>query len=339
MVTKVSDVVVPDIFSPYTQQLTEEKSRLIAAGGLVRSAALDLKLQEGGLTFQAPSFNDLLNEDENVSNDDDTANSTAKKILTSLEISVRMSRNQSWSTMDLSSALAGADPMESIAELVAGYWSRRLQAATVATMIGVFADNDAAPVGTEHVAGDLTNDISGAGYVAGVTDFSGDAFLDTLLTIGDSQEDLGMVFVHSVILNRMQKNDLIDFIPDSEGRVVIPTFLGRRVIVDDGIPKNGNVYETWVLGEGALQLGVSSPDMPTEVERSPSAGNGGGQETLYSRLEWAIHPVGHKYAGTAGIGGPSNAATANNLANAGSWQRVYPERKQIKIARLITREA
>nr|DAS50813.1 MAG TPA: major capsid protein [Caudoviricetes sp.] len=30
--------------------------------------------------------------------------------------------------------------------------------------------------------------------------------------------------------------------------------------------------------------------------------------------------------------------TVVNLAHAGSWKRVFPERKQIKIARLITRE-
>ena len=68
-------------------------------------------------------------------------------------------------------------------------------------------------------------------------------------------------------------------------------------------------------------------------------GNGAGAETLYNRVEWSIHPAGHKYAGTAPNGGPSNAATSNNLADAGSWQRVFPERKQIKIARLKTREA
>jgi hypothetical protein len=34
----------------------------------------------------------------------------------------------------------------------------------------------------------------------------------------------------------MQKNNLIDFIPDAEGHINIPTFLGRRVIVDDGMP-------------------------------------------------------------------------------------------------------
>ena len=51
-----------------------------------------------------------------------------------------------------------------------------------------------------------------------------------------------------------------------------------------------------------------------------------------------MHPVGHAYVGTAPKGGPSNAATTNNLADAASWQRAFTERKQIKVARLITRE-
>lgn len=344
--TLISDVIVPEIFNPYVQQMTEEKSRLIASGAVVRSAQLDQDLAGGGLTFNAPSFKDLDNEEENVSTDvadDDftggSANSTPKKTGTSNEVAVRLSRNQSWSSSDLTSALAGVDPMNSIANRVSTYWARRLQAAFVATVNGLFADNDAAPAGTEHVQGDLTNDISGVSYSAGVTDFSAPAFIDAAVTMGDSMGDLTMVCVHSIVYARMQKNNLIDFIPDSRGETMIPTFLGRIVIVDDGVPSpSSGIYHTWLFGGGAALLGMGAPKVPTETARKPDAGNGGGQEVLYNRVEWSIHPVGHKYAGTPANGGPSNAATANNLANAASWQRVYPERKQIKIARLITRE-
>ena len=83
---------------------------------------------------------------------------------------------------------------------------------------------------------------------------------------------------------------------------------------------------------------MGSPKVPTEVDRKPAAGNGGGQDILFNRTEWIIHPVGHAYAGTPPNGGPSNASTTNNLAHADSWKRVFSERKQIRIARLITRE-
>ena len=344
--TRISDVIVPQIFTTYVQQLTEQKSRLIQSGALARDGAIDQLLAGGGLTFNVPSFRDLDNDDDNVSGDeaDDrftngSSNSSPKKIQTSMETAVRLSRNQSWSSTDLTSALAGVDPMGAIAGLVAGYWSRRLQAAFVATMNGVFAMAAAAPAnGSTHTAGDMDNDISGASFSAGTTDFSAEAALDALVTIGDSQDDLGMVMVHSIVYNRMQKNNLIDFIPDARGEVNIPTFLGRTVIVDDGVPNTDGVYDSWFFGSGAVRLGVGSPKVPTETNRDPDAGNGGGQDALYSRLEWAIHPNGHRYRGTAPNGGPSNAATTNNLANLASWIRSFPERKQIKIARLITRE-
>ncbi|HEX5040180.1 MAG TPA: hypothetical protein VFW95_08615, partial [Candidatus Limnocylindria bacterium] len=221
------------------------------------------------------------------------------------------------------------------------YWARRLQAAFIATMTGVFNDNEAAPTGTEHVQNDLTVDISGVGFVDGVTNFSAEAFIDALTTMGDSSDQLGVVLVHSVVMARMKKNNLIDFIPDARGEVSIPTFLGREVIVDDAMPiPSAGVYETWLFGAGAVRLGVGSPKVPTEVDRKPEAGAGGGEERLYSRTEWSIHPAGHKFAvASPASGGPSNAATAGNLAHADSWVRAFPERKQIKIARLITRES
>lgn len=346
-ITAVEDVIVPSVFTPYVQQMTETKSRLIQSGAIVRDAAIDLLLAGGGLTFNVPSFKDLDDDDDRVSTDSQhmefaTAGADTpdpQKIGTSQEVAVRLSRNNSWSSADLTAALAGADPMNAIADRLAGYWTRRLQNVFVATITGVFADNAASPSGSEHVQNDLTVDISGASFVDGVTNFSAEAMIDAATTAGDSQDGLTMLMVHSVVYARMQKNNLIDFIPDARGEVVIPTFLGREVIVDDGVTRSGGVYHSWLFGPGAVRLGVGTPKVPTEVERKAGAGNGGGQEVLYNRVEWSLHPVGHKYAGTAAEGGPSNAATSNNLAHAGSWQRVYPERKQIKIARLITREA
>lgn len=339
MTTRISDIIVPESFTRYVQRLTEQKSRLIQSGAAQIAPNLSAKLAGGGLTYNEPFFNDLADDADNIASDDPTDTSTPNKITTGNEIQVRLSRNQSWKTMDLASALAGDDPNEAIAQRVANYWVRRSQAAFIATIQGVFADNAAAPAGSEHVQDDMTNDISDT-FDDGVTNFGSAAFLNTTLTMGDSMEDLTLVMVHSVVYNRMQRLNLIDFIPDARGETMIPTYLGRQVIVDDQMPSNDGVYETWLFGAGAVQLGVGAPDVPTEVDRDPDQGNGSGAETLYSRVEWIIHPVGHAFvAGTIANGGPSNAATANNLANAASWQRVFPERKQIKIARLITREA
>lgn len=336
-VTQISDVVVPKIFTPYVQQLTQEKSRLIQSGAVSMDSELTSLLAGGGLTFNTPSFKDLDNDEENVSNDNPADTSSPNKIGTATEIQVRLSRNNSWSSMDLTATLAGADPMQAIANRVADYWVRRLQMVFVSMNKGLFAANAlASPIGAQQ--NDLTHNVSGSAFVNGVTNFTTEAFIDTCLTMGDSMEALGMIMVHSVVYGRMQKNNLIDFIPDARGEVNIPVFLGRQVIVDDGMPNAGGVFESWLMGAGAFRFGAGAPPVPTAVERKESAGKGGGQEILYNRVEWCLHAVGHAYVGTAASGGPSNAATANNLAAAASWGRAWSERKMVKIARLITRE-
>lgn len=349
-VTRIADVVVPEIFSPYTQQLTQEKSRLVRSGALTADAALATALAGGGLTFNEPSFKDLDNDAENVSSDDPNTAATPNKIGTATEIQVRLSRNNSWSSMDLTGDLAGADPMNAIANRVADYWTRRLQAAFVATINGVFADNAAAPSGGDtHLQNDMTHNISGVSFSDGVTNFSAEAFVDAATTMGDSMEDLSMVMMHSIVYSRALKNNLIDFIPDSQNMASvpdsrpgrsqgIPTFLGREVIVDDGTPSAAGVFQTWLFGANSVRFGAGTPKVPTEVDRKPAAGNGGGQDVLHNRVEWAIHPVGHAFVGTPDAGGPGNGSGANQLAAAASWRRVFPERKQIRIARLITRE-
>lgn len=336
----ISDVIVPEIFTPYMMTQTEEKSRLIRSGAIARDAEIDSLLAGAGLTFNTPSYKDLDNDEENVSSDTGS-DSTPNKIGTVQEISVRLNRNNSWSSADLVSALIGNDPMNAIASRVSDYWTRRLQAASIATIKGVYADNAASPSGTDtHTLNDMTHDVSGSSFVDGLTNMTAEAFIDATATMGDSMEDLALVVCHSIVYARLLKNNLIDFVSDSaNGNAVrIPTYLGREVIVDDAMPATGGVYETWLFGRGAIRLGLGAPKVPTEVFRDPAANNGAGKETLHSRIELCIHPNGHAYKGTSPNGGPSNAATTNNLAHAASWSRVFAERKMIKMARLITRE-
>jgi hypothetical protein len=131
-ITQISDVVVPSIFSPYVQQLTEEKARLIQSGAVVRDPYIDNLLAGGGLTFNVPSFKDLASSDaERVSTDSvpfkysaGVADPDPFKTGTGTEIAVRLNRNASWSSADLASVLAGVDPMASVADRVAYYWTR-----------------------------------------------------------------------------------------------------------------------------------------------------------------------------------------------------------------------
>ncbi len=348
---RIADVVVPEIFAPYVATMTEQKTALVDSGVVVRDPALDGFLAGGGTTFNAPSWRDI-DDDSNiladrVSSDNPATIAVPNKIQTNQELAVRLSRNNSWATMDLVAALAGDDPSSAISNRVAAYWRRRLQAVFVSTWQGVFSDNaqvtpnddPRAGITNNEVTDDLTVDISGA-FTAGVTDFSAEAFIDAITTAGDSQSDFVAVMMHSIVFSKAQKNNLIDFIPDSSNAAAadIPTFLGRRVIVDDSMPNAAGVFDTWIFGASASRWGVGNPKVPAEVDREPAEGNGGGSESLWSRIEWAMHPVGYRFLSGSvanGDGGPTNAELADGPNN---WARTFPERKMIKAARLITTE-
>jgi len=137
-------------------------------------------------------------------------------------------------------------------------------------------------------------------------------------------------------MQQMVKNDDIVYIPDSQGQLTIPTYMGLRVIVDDGMTvtagsTDGFKYTSVLFGAGAFGYGVGSPDTPVEVEREAAQGDGGGIETLWLRNTWILHPFGFQQTGT-----PSgNSFTLAELGTAGVWDRVI-ERKNIPLAYLIT---
>lgn len=341
-VTRIADLIVPEIFTPTVQNITTEQSRLVQSGAVTVDGELSNLLAGGGLTFSQGGFRDLDNDEENISNDDPTDLSTPNKIGTLTEVQVRLSRNNSWSSMDLAADLTGMDPMNAIANRVGAYWARRLQTAFIAELNGIFADNDAAPAGGDtHTQNDLTHDISQSAGVPGdfeegVTNIGGAPFISAFATMGDMMDQLTMVMMHSVPFTRLLTDGLIVYgvNPRDPQSAQIPFYLGREVIVDDHVTNANGVFDTWLFGRDAFRLGNGLPRVPTEVARVAAAGNGSGQEVLHSRLEWAIHPVGYAYVGVTPAGGPSNA----DLAAAASWRRVFPERKQIRIARLRTRE-
>jgi len=327
--TVISDIIVPSVFAQYVQLLTSQRSAFVRSGVMVMDPRVDGLLAGGGRTFDMPFFNDLADTESNVSADSGTA--TALNITTGREVAMRQSRNQVWGSFDLAGALAGADPLEAIASRVADYWVRQQQQIVIRSIRGLIADNIA------NDSSDMVNSISaGSGTVTDANRFSAEAFLDTVQTMGDRGEELVAVAVHSTIYRRMQKLDLIDFIKDSADRS-IPTYQGRQVIVDDGMPRvaNGSNFDfsTYLFSRGALIAGVGTPKVPVEVERQPLAGTGGGSENLHSRVEWIIHPVGFAVltAGVAGQGGPTFA----ELILAAAWDRRV-ERKLVGIAELRT---
>ena len=157
--------------------------------------------------------------------------------------------------------------------------------------------------------------------------------------MGDESGALKLLIIHSRIYTNLQKQNLIEFIPNSRGEVNIPTYLGYQVLQTDTVPVSvdegtGDVtYTSYLLGEGVLGWGESPPAEPVEVDSKPSAAKGSGVQELWTRRQFALHPYGFDWTDAAVVGEfPTNA----ELANGANWNRVYPERKMFAMAAILT---
>jgi hypothetical protein len=167
--------------------------------------------------------------------------------------------------------------------------------------------------------------------------FNVDSFVDAIATAGDAGSMFSSMCVHSQVMKQLRKNDDIDFIPDSEGRLTIPTFQGLRLIEDDGMTvtagsTDGFKYTSILFANGAFGFGNGSPYMPMEIDRQALSGNGGGTNQIGERKTWLLHPFGFADVGTPA----SESYTLAELRAATTWNRVTQSRKTIPLAFLIT---
>lgn len=335
--TVISDIIVPEFFARYQNQKAADTAQIVTSGAMARDGVIEGLMASGGTLVEIPSWRALASTDANVAVDTFATTSTPENLATSRETAAKLSRNQSWAAPDLLASLAGEDPMAAAAGMVGSYWGRELQKAALAVLAGVVAHNEDAD------SGDMVHDISGASFTAGSTDFSASAAIDARSQMGELEDELGIVIMHPVVYARARKNNLIDAVSDSANSLAagFPTFLGHRIVLANGAPATAGVYDSYFLAPGYLRLGMGTPKNPLELDREPARGNGSGVETLYNRVEWVIHPSGFRYIGSAPAtgGGPSNAATTDNLAHEDSWDRVFPSRELLGLAVLRTRES
>lgn len=332
-VTRLTDVIVPSVFNAYMTKNTTEKTSIFTSGILRSDANLARFLSGGGQTVNVPFWKDLVNAEPNTSSDDPAVNAVPAKIAAGTDIAIRINRNNGWSDADLVAELAGEDPMKAIGQRVAAWWARAFQAHLVNVLRGVFADNIA------NDAGDMVRTVGtdAVGASVAAEQISAEAILDTAQTMGDASSGLSTLIMHSVSYVRLAKLNLIDFIPDSGGNVNFPSYLGYRVIIDDGVPAIAGVnritYWTFLLGRQCIGWAESPPMVPVETMRKPEQGNGGGVEELWSRRQYIMHPYGIKFTSVALAG---KSPTNTESATATNWDRVVVERKQINMALLRT---
>lgn len=345
--TQLSDLFDPLTFQNALQERQIELNAFLAGGVMVNDPKLQAHLSTGGQIGELPFYFQLTTSGEggggtepNFSSDNPAVNSTPANITSGKMIFRASYQNASWSAMDLAREITSLDdPLQAIVNRVADYWNTNTQNRLIKSGMGVLADNVANDSG-DMVVNVATDD---AGAITAAELIGSDVVIDALATMGDRMtQTSGMVIaMHSVVYAQLNKQNLIEFIPNARGEVMFSTYLGHRIIVDDGMPAvagaNRVVYTTMIFGPGSFGYGQGYPEMPSEVDRDPSSGEGGGQEILYSRVTEIIHPVGFEFSSTSLTGGTGNTqANYTDLGNATNWNRVYESRKNIPLAFIQT---
>jgi len=311
--TIISDVIVPEVFNPYVIERTAELSAFYQSGIIARTPALDVLASSGGKLVNMPFWEDLSGDDEVLS---DTEALTVGKIAAAQDVAALLARGRAWSVNDLAKALSGDDPMAAIGDLVAAYWARRFQAILIKTLDGVFGNDATLMTGNKH-------DISGAATAEDDDVISAKTAVDAIYKLGDSADKLTGFAMHSATVAKLAKDDLIEYIKPSEGEAEVPTFLGKRVVVDDSLPQSGGVYTTYIFGAGAFGWGEGGAPVPTETARDALSGD----DILVNRRHFILHPRGVAFQNKQVSGAtPSNT----ELADYRNWERVY-ESKNVRI--------
>lgn len=314
MATTLQDIIVPELFNPYVINRSMELSALYQSGIVSNNAEFDRLASEPAPIHHMPFFEDLTGDAEIVIEGNKL---TPAKITSNQDVSTTIRLAKAWAATDLSAQLSGKDPMEAIATLVARYWERQRQKVLLRILKGVFYSEK---MKEDHVYD--TSTLSGK-----AANISASAFIEALQLLGDAQDQLTGVIMHSKTKSYLKQQNLISTERDSNS-VEFETYQDRRVIVDDGCPVDDGVYTTYLFGQGAIALGNGSPEgfVATETDREKLMGSG--IDYLINRQCFIMHPRGIKWTNTARVN--VETPTFKELENPTNWERVY-DKKQIRM--------
>lgn len=306
--TKVSDIIVPEIFNPYLIQETAEKNAFIKSGIAAPTPGVDFT--RGGRTVTIPMWSDLDDDDEVLT---DANGLTLKAAKAYEDVAVIHARGWAYGSNDIARLLAGDDPMKAIVQKSASKWSKIMTRILVNTLVGA--------MGCTGMK-DSVLDKSG-------TELTADMMADGSFLLGDSYDKIHAVAFAAPVLAKLKKLDLIDTVKPSELEPSYFEYMGKRVILDDQIKgdANGN-YPIYFFGEGAISYNENPALASVETERKPQEGI----DAIYSRRAFTMHPRGIKWVGKPAGQFP----TDEELATTTNWELV-DNRKNVAIAQLIAK--
>jgi hypothetical protein len=335
MATLRSDIIIPEVFTPYVIEQTTQRDAFLASG--VVQPLAELNATEGGDFINVPFWKANLSGDFEVLTD--SSSLTPGKIQADKQVGVILHRGRAFESRDLAALAAGSDPMAAIGAKIADYIANQRQKDLLSCLGGVFGTlgtttSSAAffPLTIDGESGDTPTALSPR-HVA-----------EARSLLGDQGEKLTAMCVHSKVFYDLVERKAIDYVTETDARLTssvtdfvggsiagaygnptVPTYMGLRVLVSDDVQTSGSgastEYATYFFTQGAIASGEQMA-MQTETDRDILAKS----DAMSIDLHYVYHPVGAKWAVTTA--NPTRA----QLETVGNWSKVY-ETKNLGIVR------
>tara|TARA_B000000532_G_C18857159_1_gene402320 strand:+ start:136 stop:1164 length:1029 start_codon:yes stop_codon:yes gene_type:complete len=329
-----SDLIIPEIFTPYVIEQTTQRDSFLASGVVAPMA--ELNATEGGDFVNVPFFSANLTGDFEVLSD--SSSLTPSKISTDKQVGVILHRGRAFESRDLAALASGADPMAAIGQKIGAYIANQRQKDLLACLDGVFGSINA-------------NDSNSAFFGLTIDSESGDTptglspkhVAKARSILGDQGDKLTAVCMHSKVYYDLVERKMVDYVLASDGNGgsatasggtiapayggdgTVPTYCGLRVIVSDDVSTTGSgastEYSTYFFTQGAVASGEQA-GLTTETDRDILAKS----DAMAVDLHYCYHPVGSKWAVT------TVNPTRAQLGTVANWSKVY-ETKNIGIVR------
>lgn len=335
----------PQAFGAYVKRIPNvtrnelAKSRAVGVNEQARAA---LSNQTGSLYARIPYFGRI--SGATSQNNTGAADIQSTNTTTYEQGFVVASRMDAWTERSFSKNItAGVDFMDNVAAQIADYKMEVKQGILLSILNGVFAmDTEGGTVAANAAKDFIQNHVfditaEGEGLVGATT-------LNSAMqkACGDNKAIFKLALMHSVVATNLENMKLIKYLTytDAEGitrDLALATWNGRLVLIDDGMPVEGDAYTTYVLGEGSVIVDEIGDAVPYEMSRDPKTN--GGQDTLYVRERYICGVDGISFEKPSSV---TASASNEDLATGTNWNIINDgataiPHKAIAIAKIVSK--
>lgn len=323
------------VFQKYLETIPRVKQNALLNSGVLRTRA-DLKSllvdQVGGNYINVPIVGRIGGD---VQNYDGATDIVASGIGTFLQSMIVFGRAKAWQEKDFTQDITGKDFMEEIAAQVATYWDDVDEVDLISVLKGIFGVEDDG-FSTSHVL-DITGAVQAADRVVGP------ATLNNAVqkAAGANKNAFSLAIMHSQVATNLENQQLLEFWKETDANGIqrqlnLASWNGRTVLIDDDlVDLSGSdpVYETYILGRGAIDFCDCGAKVPNETKRDELTY--GGVDMLITRQRHLLAPVGFSYTNTSKVSPmASDLATASNWALVQGTDGSYYPTKAIAMAKI-----